>query len=197
MNISSTLVKNRVPGLALVFILVVLSFGITSHYAADDALVDDESETDFAKHGLDDFNPQEKGPVPPGTKSNNGQTKIFPAVWCVDIDDETTRSMCWKAYQNGLNYYQFGLKHRQRVLEWQHLSTKIILFVVLTLVGMGLYFAWVQFQKGETLEAQNKIELSAEGVKVSSPVLGVIILALSLGFFYLYLVHVYPIQEII
>jgi hypothetical protein len=32
---------------------------------------------------------------------------------------------------------------------------------------------------------------------VSSPVLGVIILVISLGFFYLYLVYVYPISEIV
>jgi hypothetical protein len=39
------------------------------------------------------------------------------------------------------------------------------------------------------------LELSTTGLKVSSPVLGVVILALSLGFFYLYLVYAYPIQE--
>jgi hypothetical protein len=39
------------------------------------------------------------------------------------------------------------------------------------------------------------IELSTGGLKISSPVLGVIILGLSLAFFYLYLVYVYPIAE--
>jgi hypothetical protein len=38
------------------------------------------------------------------------------------------------------------------------------------------------------------IEFSGKGIKVSSPVLGVVILAISLGFFYLYLRHVYPIE---
>jgi len=32
---------------------------------------------------------------------------------------------------------------------------------------------------------------------VSSPVLGVVILVISLAFFYLYLVHVYPISELL
>ena len=40
------------------------------------------------------------------------------------------------------------------------------------------------------------IEASTSGFKVSSPVLGVIILVISLAFFYLYLVHVYPIEEL-
>lgn len=35
------------------------------------------------------------------------------------------------------------------------------------------------------------------GFKVSSPVLGVLILALSFLSFYLYIVHVHPIQEIL
>jgi hypothetical protein len=40
------------------------------------------------------------------------------------------------------------------------------------------------------------LDLSTAGLKVSSPVLGVIILVISLAFFYLYLVYVYPISEI-
>lgn len=50
---------------------------------------------------------------------------------------------------------------------------------------------------GKTGDAkEHSVELSTSGIKVSSPVLGVIILALSLAFFYLYLVYVYPIKEI-
>jgi len=92
------------------------------------------------------------------------------------------------------------LRHRKNVLEWQHLSTQIILFVVLILVGMGLYFAWVQFysddinlKKGQD---KSELEISTMGIKISSPILGVVILTLSLGFFYLYLVYVYSITII-
>ncbi|MET0621610.1 MAG: hypothetical protein ABW250_01385 [Pyrinomonadaceae bacterium] len=41
-----------------------------------------------------------------------------------------------------------------------------------------------------------QLEASLQGIKVSSPILGVIILALSFLFFYLYLKYVYPINEI-
>jgi hypothetical protein len=41
-----------------------------------------------------------------------------------------------------------------------------------------------------------QLEVSAKGVVVNSSVMGVIILALSLAFFYLYLVHVYPIKDV-
>ena len=40
-----------------------------------------------------------------------------------------------------------------------------------------------------------QLELNAQGVKVSSQVLGVVVLIISMGFFYLYLKTVYPIQE--
>lgn len=42
-----------------------------------------------------------------------------------------------------------------------------------------------------------QLEASLQGIKVSSSILGVIILALSFLFFYLYLKYVYPINEII
>lgn len=45
----------------------------------------------------------------------------------------------------------------------------------------------------ESLKTQ--LEAGKDGVKLSSPVLGVIILVISLLFFYLYLAYVYPIQE--
>ena len=119
----------------------------------------------------------------------------LPEVWCGDVDDVETQQICWKAYQASLGYFETGLEHRTRVFHWQHLSTRIIFFVVLSLVFAGLFFAWVQFRQGSQ-DQDHEVEISMQGIKVSSPVLGVIILTLSLAFFYLYLVYVYPIQEI-
>ena len=71
------------------------------------------------------------------------------------------------------------------------------------LVGSGVVFAAIQFRAGlkrprsAAPDEATQIDLSAGSVKVSSPVLGVIILVISLGFFYLYLVYVYPISEIV
>lgn len=47
----------------------------------------------------------------------------------------------------------------------------------------------------EKAEAATALEIGASGVKVTSQVLGVIVLVVSMGFFYLYLKTVYPIQE--
>ena len=104
-------------------------------------------------------------------------------------------------------YATWGLAHRQRVFEWQHQSSRIIFVSVLLLVFTGVGFSGIQFYRslresaesaprGEADEAGvSHIELSTGGLKISSPVLGVIILGLSLAFFYLYLVYVYPIAE--
>jgi hypothetical protein len=92
-----------------------------------------------------------------------------------------------------------ALDYNRRVFEWQMVSTQISFFVVIGLVVSGLVFAAIQFRRGMMATQGNPdfstdLELTAKGLKVSSPVLGVVVLALSLGFFYLYLRHVYPIE---
>jgi hypothetical protein len=102
-------------------------------------------------------------------------------------------------------YYDYrisGYAHRERVFAWQLLSSRIIFVVVIFLVMTGIYFSWLQFSrslkstKGEEFK-ETTFEASTTGFKVSSPILGVIILAMSLAFFYLYLAFVYPISEIV
>lgn len=117
------------------------------------------------------------------------------------------------------DYYAFGMQHRKNTFEWNLLSSKITFWVVVTLVFAGILFAALQFYKsmrgrpaiaatgtgmppekvvtvaeGDTT-LSTELEANIKGIKVSSPVLGVIILIISLLFFYLYLVYVYPIQE--
>jgi hypothetical protein len=42
---------------------------------------------------------------------------------------------------------------------------------------------------------RSEFSFSKDGFRISSPVLGLMILVVSLGFFYLYLVYVYPIND--
>ena len=130
----------------------------------------------------------------------------------VVLADTTTRQKYLTAMQRYYEYRADGYAYRSRLFEWQLLSSRAIFVVVLALVGAGMYFAAVQFRAamvgarqqaggnapsaaGETALA-TKLEVSAKGVVVNSSVLGVIILALSLAFFHLYLVYVYPIQNV-
>jgi hypothetical protein len=98
----------------------------------------------------------------------------------------------------GLYEYQArGFLHRSRVFNWQYYSSMVIFGIVHLLVLAGLGFSWMQFRRGWSDGLESEMELSAAGIKIRSSVLGVIILVVSLAFFYLYLVYVYPIAEII
>ena len=116
------------------------------------------------------------------------------------VSDPNTRRLYEKAMQDYYAYRSQGLGHRSAVFAWQLFSAKLIFVVVLVLVGCGIVFAAVQFRQGMQRPGKSEVatgvELSAKGIKLNSPVLGVIILFLSLGFFYLYLVYVYPVENI-
>ncbi len=184
-------------GVSQLLLTVFLLMFSTTPFSAGADTVTPESDKGTLFKSLTGFDVGTNTGVPTESDLESSKSKIFPTTWCADIDHIATRESCWGAYRNGLDYYKFGLSHRQQVLEWQHLSTQIILFVVLILVSMGLYFAWLQFKSGRSEQTATEIEISTERLKISSPVLGVIILTLSLAFFYLYLVYVYPIQEVI
>ncbi len=148
--------------------------------------------------------------------------------------DPTTQRAAEEAFRAYYRYRQSGYEHRQRVFDWQLVSSKIIFWTVIVMVSAGIYFSGVQFHvalrglrprstaaappdkavaTGEpggaertaertgavdagTVTLQTSLEAGTGGIKLSSPVLGVIILMISFLFFYMYLIHIYPIREI-
>lgn len=138
---------------------------------------------------------------------------FIPDFVPIVLKNEQSRKAMFAAFQSYYEYRTKGFEHRKRVFAWQLLSSKIIFVVVIFLVLVGVYFSWVQFHKkmddekvGEPPsgasdvkkpEDVTTISASAKEIKVSSPVLGVIILVISLLFFYFYLVYVFPIEEIL
>jgi hypothetical protein len=189
---------NKITGLLLVLTLVIFTSPIYSDQSVNSDNGTNPLDSALALSSI-------SLPAQGEGQKKEGELPTFTEIWCLDITDEPTREACWESYRSSFNYYKTGHEHRAKVFAWQFFSARIIFFVVLTLVVVGIYFAWVQFKldmgskqngvkKGE--EKDHTLELSTSGVKVSSPVLGVIILVLSLAFFYLYLVFVYPIAEI-
>lgn len=96
---------------------------------------------------------------------------------------------------------------RQRNFEWQLLSSQLIFGVFVIFVLCGLYFSYLQFTAKKMPTANNsnlpnppeapivsQLDISATGVKVSSPVIGLLILVLSLVLFYIYVKEVYPLR---
>lgn len=135
-----------------------------------------------------------------GSATTDDLSPIAPPEW---LKDPGTNQAFLEAMGEYYRYRSSGLRHRSRVFEWQLASSKAIFATVLMLVAAGMVFAAIQFRvglrrpEGAPADVATQVDLTASGVKVSSPVLGVIILVISLAFFYLYLVYVYPISEIV
>lgn len=152
-----------------------------------------------------------------GLGNNKSDTPILPDSSSLEILDDQTRERFFMAMREYYDYRTSGYKHRTKVFEWQLASSRVIFVVVIFLVLTGVYFSWVQFRtalrekhppesaKEATLGGEDppakpdvtEFVASLKGVRVSSPVLGVIILVISLVFFYLYLVYVYPVHEVL
>jgi hypothetical protein len=109
-------------------------------------------------------------------------------------------------------------RNRRDVYAWQSTSTKMIFVLVIVVVFSGLYLSWMQFHFAHTASfrttaantesrtsvtdphkptegTRTDLELSSRGLRISSSVIGLVILALSIAFFFLYLNYVYPIVE--
>ncbi len=156
------------------------SGGITSH---EDSMAE-----------LDKQNQEGIGPPNTIRSDNENQAMVLE----FHIDDITKEAFGKAVYSNEL----WTLNRNQSIYEWQDFSTRLIFWSVLALVFIGVFFAGIQFFQGFRESQRNgsnnnqvsHVEVSAKGIKVSSPFLGVIILVIALAFFYLYLVHVYPIS---
>ena len=133
------------------------------------------------------------------TTTNIPDTETPYAPAGVTLNEEN-QALQQESIQEYFHHIMQTNRHQRDVFRWQLFSAKIIFGTVILLVMAGIYFAAVQFHHGlrqDKLPAQDsEFEASLKGIKVSSPVLGVIILTISLAFFYLYLVHVYPIEFI-
>lgn len=153
---------------------------------------------------------EEKKETAPQKKAS---VDFYPELSKIALDNNETKAAMFGALTSYYEYRTRGFEHRKQVFAWQLLSAKIIFVIVVFLVLVGLYFSWVQFHKkmdapvtgnAQSLggnapgpEPATTISASTKEIKVSSPVLGVIILVISLLFFYLYLIYVFPIEEIL
>lgn len=162
-----------------------------------------------AQNGIDGAATQGRGrangaqtrlaPLPSGLPSPDDIVKqsdasLRAAAAGCDIKDAGLAAECVKAQTENYRYVVAALQHRRASFDWSLRASEIMFGVVLILVFSGLVFAAIQFRAAAPEPTQ--LEISASGLKVSSSVLGVVILAISMGFFYLYSRYVYPIQEV-
>jgi hypothetical protein len=191
-------VRRRGLGLAALALVLVADPGQALAQAGSDAA----SEVEQRRQRLEDFDPNSDAQ---GGVEEGGADLAFPDPPEQGALSSPATAQAYKeALQAYYAYREAGYEQRLGVFEWQLLSTKIIFVVVLLLVLAGIYFAAIQFHSGLRRRAganpagpdETEVSLSLSEVKLRSPVLGVIILTISLAFFYLYLVHVYPIRNV-
>lgn len=158
------------------------------------------------------------------TNDTNGATKDMQAIFN-EAKADTARGVSYKKNMDSVlltmvhendGYNRFSNMHLQRSLSWQFYSSIFIFFMVIFIVGFGLYLSFKQFKISEKIIAEglrtkqsetiskavddvNKLlrgdfEVSKDSIKVNSAVVGLIILLISLGFFFLYLKYVYKIE---
>lgn len=89
--------------------------------------------------------------------------------------------------------FKYNTEHTASVFYWQRISTTASFFVLIFLVTAGVIFAMIEFNKGKGGETTFKI--SKDGVEISSEIIGLIILAMSLVFAYVYIDKIYPINS--
>ena len=106
------------------------------------------------------------------------------------------------------------LELRQQAFEWHAFSTKALFWCVITITGVGLALSWREFGKyyeprlrkqpgppgaaepAAEVPPQSVVKVGAQGLEVTSSLIGFLVLSVSLAFFYLYVVNVYPLYEL-
>lgn len=164
--------------LIFAFFSVILSLASTVHASS------------LSKHLGIDINPT-KTPEPPMPPPINAP--LDPIV----LEASTAALVAYyEDYGRSLASIEEARAQMRRTIEWQLFSTRVVFFLVVSIVVSGVLFCWIQFSlsRGRIDTANHNVELSSSGLKLSSPVLGVVVLALSLAFFYCYLHFVYPIR---
>jgi hypothetical protein len=127
----------------------------------------------------------------------NSQISYYRAIEKRNINNKATNDSV-------SSYYLWALQNRRAIISRQQSTGNIIFILVVVLVLSGLTFSAIQFyialksvKKRSTVESTNtSIKASLSGIEVSSSVLGVIVLTISIAFFYLYLSRVYPLVSL-
>lgn len=106
------------------------------------------------------------------------------------------------------------LELRRQAFEWHAFSTKALFWCVIAITAMGLVLSWREFGKyyeprrqrkpeaaaaaepGAEAPPQSVFKVGAQGLEVTSSLIGFLVLSVSLAFFYLYVVNVYPLYEL-
>ena len=111
------------------------------------------------------------------------------------------------------NHDIWKLQYERKIFEYQHISSIVLLCVSLMVLICGLYFSYMQFKDrtghidtnkaiqnslkdlDNDEESKTSLKIGMAGIEISSSIIGLLILCVSLAFFYLYIANIYPVVD--
>ncbi|MFY8108259.1 MAG: hypothetical protein ACOVO9_04670 [Bacteroidia bacterium] len=115
-------------------------------------------------------------------------------------------------YNSYTDQIVFNVNHEKRAFLLQFYSSIFIFIMVVLIVGIGLFLSYKQFKLNEEIvrnslknnsvnidkgtDTASTLEVNKDGIKMNTAVIGLMILVISLVFFFLYLNFVYKIDFI-
>jgi hypothetical protein len=101
-----------------------------------------------------------------------------------------------------LAYNLWALDNTKSLIEAQHWKGEVIFWLVVFILLIGLGMSIVQFRpllkniRSGKQSDQTTFKASLTGFEISTSIVGLVMLTISLAFFYLYLINVFPIETL-
>jgi hypothetical protein len=111
--------------------------------------------------------------------------------------DPDLRSAYLEAKKKEYEYVTKVMELNIEAFNAQRWSAYVILFLVVVVVISGISFSGFQLWKSISVagvQTTNELELSASKVRITSSVVGIIVLMISLAFLYIYTMQIYQIR---
>jgi hypothetical protein len=103
---------------------------------------------------------------------------------------QTQHAIAWYDYQRSL------MKYDQSLLAWQLLASNVLLWVVVIVTVAGVAYSGIQLATAARTGRQRDttLEISAQKLRVTSSVVGIVVLAISFAFLLIFVQQVYQIR---
>lgn len=143
----------------------------------------------------------------------------FSPTYIKTLEDKVDSATRTDMLKTEASYHKYMFTQRMAIYNWQLNSGKILFFVVVLIVLIGLFLSYLQFKASTAHQEHqrkikatvtttapaaesdtdapmptNKLEISKDGIKIDSAVIGLVILVISIAFFFMYLRYVFPVQ---
>jgi len=102
---------------------------------------------------------------------------------------QVQNAVAWYEYQNKL------MQYNQSLLDWQLFASNVLLWVVVLLAGAGVIYSGIQLVAAARI-GQSTVDISLHRVRVTSSVVGIVVLAISFAFLSIFVQQVYQIKSL-